>query len=63
MNTGIGSRMSILEICWLQGYKASTAGRDEAINPYPKCSTEAHYWQEGWWEAFFGEGNIGTAKN
>lgn len=50
--------MPLLEQCWLQGFKASEAGTDEGANPYPKFTKEAHYWQEGWWEHFFNEGDI-----
>jgi ribosome modulation factor len=51
-----------LEHCWLQGFKASQLGADEANNPYPKHSKRAHFWQEGWWEYFFNEGNIRSAN-
>ncbi len=47
-----------LEICWLQGFKSSAMGHDEANNPYPKHSSAAYYWQEGWWECFFKEGEL-----
>jgi hypothetical protein len=47
-----------LEICWLQGFKSSSMGHDEGNNPYPKHSNAAYYWQEGWWECFFKEGEL-----
>lgn len=55
--------MPLLEHCWLQGFKASQAGSDEANNPYPMHSSEAHYWREGWWEQFFNENNICGSAN
>ncbi len=47
-----------LELCWLQGFRSSLSGYDEENNPYPKHSVAAHYWQEGWWECFFKEGQM-----
>lgn len=47
-----------VEICWIQGFLASQNGLDESLNPYPKHSVHAHYWQEGWWEGLFKEGQI-----
>lgn len=51
-----GLDMPLLELCWLQGFRASQQGEEEEDNPYPKHSKEAHYWQEGFWEGFFKEG-------
>lgn len=50
--------MPRVEICWIQGFKASQNDIDESENPYPKHSVQAHYWQEGWWEGLLSEGQV-----
>ena len=47
-----------LELCWLQGFNACQTGLEEAENPYPPHTKAAHYWQEGWWEHYFNEGEL-----
>jgi hypothetical protein len=45
--------LSDLELCWLHGFKSFHQNMDEDTNPYRHGTKQAHYWREGWWEAFF----------
>jgi len=53
-----GITTPLVEQCWLEGFQASQSGTDESKNPYPQNTKQSHFWQEGWWEGFFNEGNI-----
>ena len=39
--------------CYAEGFKASQAENTVEANPFQLGSKEAHYWQEGWWDAFY----------
>ncbi len=43
---------------YLEGYQAGLKNLSESINPYPKDSDNHHYWNEGWWDAFFEEAPV-----
>lgn len=53
--------LSDLEQCWLHGFKAFHQNADEHTNPYTCGTKQAHYWREGWWEAFFNTDNLSDA--
>lgn len=50
--------LSDLEQCWLHGFKSYHSNVDESANPYRRGTKQAHYWREGWWEAFFNIDNL-----
>lgn len=54
----IHTHLSDLEICWLHGFKAFHQKAEETTNPYTKVTKQAHYWREGWWEAFYNTENL-----
>lgn len=54
----LNATISDLEKCWLHGFKAFHEELDELANPYHRGSKQAHYWQEGWWEAFYNTDNL-----
>ena len=39
--------------CYTDGFKASQTEASIDHNPFQMHSTEAHYWQEGWWDGFY----------
>jgi hypothetical protein len=53
--------ISDVEQCWLHGFKSFHQDIDETANPYTRGTTQAHYWREGWWEAFFNTDDLSDA--
>ncbi len=51
-------KLSDVEQCWLDGFKAFHRNVDETTNPYLPGTRRAHYWREGWWEACFNTDNV-----
>jgi len=41
--------------CYAEGYEMARAEVPESENPYEADSSEHEFWQDGWWDGFYGE--------
>lgn len=44
-----------IEDCYSFGYECSLNELSESDNPFIEGSVEHFHWQEGWWDAFYGD--------
>ena len=44
-----------IEDCYAFGYECSLNELSESDNPFVEGSVEHYHWQEGWWDAFYGD--------
>ena len=45
----------MLDECYQFGFECSQASIEEEQNPFNPGTSEHDYWNDGWWDAFYGE--------